>query len=632
LQPAGWTPTAPLDSPQRQLMNPRNWLLALVLTATTALTWQLARGNSPTPSTSPSADQSLGAAPQPRQIDRNLTLAGKSPSPNDTLMRAYPDDPETVNPITANDTVSEEFMRLVYESLGDRKYSNPDVWNPGLAESWTFDDKTLEYTFHLRKGVKWQPITLPNGKELPATEFTARDVKFTFDVILNPNVEAAHMRSYYEDPDAKDESEKYKIKVSLVRGDKYAVKIRWTKPYFLAPDFTLDIPIIPRHVFSVDENGTPISLDYSSREFADGFNKHWANRKMCGTGPMIFKEWTREQQVVLERNPDYWGEPFYFSRVIYRHIKNPNTMLQQMLQGELDWAPISEKDHYVESFNNPNVVAKKVILEKYKFPGYRYIGYNMNRDFFKDKRVRWALSHAVPIDDIITNIYHGLAERITGPFLPGSKANDSSLKLIDYDLDAARKLLDEAGWKLEPGASVRTKVVNGEPMKAKFDLMIYSDSPTYASIATIFKENCRKIGVDVDVSKTNWALMLQKCNKKDFDAVILGWAMGWKDDPYQIWHSSQAAIDNSSNHISYRNPEVDKLIQELRVTMNADKQVEIYHKIQSILYDEQPYTFLFMDYATAGYDARIENLKFYPIRPCIDTREWYSSRPRLSGQ
>jgi peptide/nickel transport system substrate-binding protein len=90
-------------------------------------------------------------------------------------------------------------------------------------------------------------------------------------------------------------------------------------------------------------------------------------------------------------------------------------------------------------------------------------------------------------------------------------------------------------------------------------------------------------------------------------------------------------LPESSNAGGYQNPEVDKLIEQLRVTMNPDKQIEIYHKIHRQIYDDQPYTFLFMDLVLAGYDSRIENVKFYPIRPCIDTREWYARTPRVKG-
>jgi ABC-type transport system substrate-binding protein len=129
-----------------------------------------------------------------------------------------------------------------------------------------------------------------------------------------------------------------------------------------------------------------------------------------------------------------------------------------------------------------------------------------------------------------------------------------------------------------------------------------------------------------------WSLMLDKMNKKDFDAVILGWAMAWKDDPYQIWDSSQAEVPNSSNSIGYQNTEADKIIADLRVTMDPAKQTDLYRRFDRIIYDDQPYTFLFEDKATAGYDARLKNVNFYKIRPCIDIREWYSTKPRMLGE
>ena len=169
-------------------------------------------------------------------------------------------------------------------------------------------------------------------------------------------------------------------------------------------------------------------------------------------------------------------------------------------------------------------------------------------------------------------------------------------------------------------------------MDAAFQLLIMSDSPSFEAIATILKDNCRKIGVRVEIMPAKWSLMLDKMNKKDFDAVILGWAMGWKDDPYQIWDSSQAEVPNSSNSIGYENAEADKLIAELRVTMDASKQVEIYRKFHRVIYEDQPYTFLFMDKATAGYDSRLQDVQFYKIRPCYDAREWFATKPRKLGE
>lgn len=570
---------------------------------------------------SPGATPSLTSAP-----DRSKTRGGVPPAKSDALLMSYANDPDTVNMLIANDNVSTAFQRWVYEPLADQKFSDPDAFEPTLAESWDFDKKNLVFTIKLRKGVKWHPMKLPSGKALPTRELTAKDVKFTFDCILNPNIQAAALRSYYEDADAKDASQKYKIKVTVV--DDYTVKVKWTKPYFQAEEFTLNIPIIPRHVYSANEKGEPISFDFSSKEFAEGFNNHWANRAMCGTGPMIFKEWSKEERVVLERNPDYWGEPFFFSKVVFRCIPNSNTSRQQALQNELDWGPVAEKNLFLEGKEHENVKAGKVVPEVFDYPGYRYLGYNMKREFFKDKRVRWALSHAIPVQNIIDVVFKGMARRTTGPTLIGSSSYDASIPEIPFDLERSAELLSEAGWEDSDGSGVRSKTVNGQKIVARFDLMIFADAPSYLTIAEIIKENCRKVGVDVQISASKWGLMLQKLRKKEFDAAMLGWGMSWKQDLFQIWHSSQADIPDSSNAISYGNPELDKLIEEMRVTLDLPKQVEMYHKMHRVIYDDQPYTFLFSEKATAFRDARLSNIKFYKIRPAYDAREWLAKKPR----
>ena len=105
------------------------------------------------------------------------------------------------------------------------------------------------------------------------------------------------------------------------------------------------------------------------------------------------------------------------------------------------------------------------------------------------------------MDDILQKVFFGLGLRVTGPFLYSSKSNDKSLEPLKYDLEKSHKLLDEAGWKDTNSDGVRDKMVGGERVDAKFDLMIYADSPTYLIIAEQVKENCGKIGVTAGVSR-----------------------------------------------------------------------------------------------------------------------------------
>ncbi|MBS0265929.1 MAG: hypothetical protein JSS02_28620 [Planctomycetes bacterium] len=610
-------------------MQKRKALIVLGVTVVLAgLAWSGAELRSADKPASGGKKASPGESAQSPAIDRSKSRGGAAPAKNDTVVIWYPNDPDTINPLVANDSVSREFLHAAYEPLAALKFSEPDQFEPVLAESWNFDKKSLTFTIKLRKGVKWHPQTLPNGKVLPAKELTAKDVKFTFDCVLNPHVQATHLRSYFEDPEAKDPAQKYKIKVTTV--DDYTVKIKWTKPYFLAEEYSLltDYYVIPRHVFSVNEKGEPISFDFSSKEFADGFNSHWANRQMCGTGPWQFKRGDKEERIAFERNPDYWGAPAYFSRLIFRCVPNSNTSRQMALQNEIDWVRIPEKNLYLDGKEHENVKSGKVIAHEYDYPQFRFVGYNQKRDLFKDKRVRWALSHAIPVDQIIDVVFKGLAVRTTGPLTYGSSAYDSSVVPVPFDLVKSAQLLTEAGWVDADGSGIRTKMIAGKKVPASFDLMIYSDNPSFLTIAEIIKENCRKVGVDVQISPAKWGLLLQKLRKKEFDACMLGWAMDWRQDLFQLWHSSQADMPDSSNAISYMNKDLDKLIEEQRVCLDRERQIELYHQMHRMIADDQPYTFLFAEKFTTLGDARLKNTQFFKIRPCYDVREWISTKPR----
>lgn len=552
-----------------------------------------------------------------------------APAANDVLNVYYGDDPDRLNPVLANDNVSSSWIRRVCEPLARRKFSDPSTFEPVLAESWTFDEENLEYTINLRKGVFWHPAKLPNGKVLPPEEFTSRDVKFTYDCILNENAECAAMRSYFLDPEATDPKDRYKIRVTPV--SKYVVKIKWTKPYFMMDDWTLGNPefnIIPRHVYSVDKDGKLISLDFSSKEFGTAFNDHWANDELVGTGPYRLIEWKQGDRVLMKRNEEYWGKKPHFSEIYDRMITNPETSVQLALDGDLDLAAVPEISRYVRIRDEPGGYDKNLVRPiEIDRTAYRYLGYNLQKPIFSDPKVRMALSYAVPVDQIIESIYHGLAVRMTGPFVPGKFS--AELEPIPYDLEKAKQLLKEAGWEDTDKDGIVDKELGGRRTPLAFEIIIFADSPQYSNIALTIRDSFQRIGVKVDATPTKWQLMLEKLNKKEFDATILGWVADWKSDPFQLWHSSQADLPDSSN-FGYKNPKVDELIEKLRVTLDEEDQVPLYHAIHEEIYKDQPYTFLYKEKATGLLNARIQNFKTYPeLRPHYDLLEWSSSKARV---
>jgi ABC-type transport system substrate-binding protein len=252
--------------------------------------------------------------------------------------------------------------------------------------------------------------------------------------------------------------------------------------------------------------------------------------------------------------------------------------------------------------------------------GYTYIGYNMRRELFKDKRVRKALGMAIDTDKILRYVMYDQAERITGPFVKQTDYYDKDIKPLPYDPEAALRLLDEVGWKRNEEGWLEK-----DGKRFAFTLITNGGNDLRKSILTIAQDAWKKIGIDVNTDIVEWSVFIGKhVNTGSFDALILGWSMGIDPDLYQIWHSSQTN-NNQLNFVGFKNSEADDLIVKVRQEYDHDRQVEYSHKLHRIIADEQPYTFLYVGKWTAVLDKKIvikERLLSGQemIKPIIPTR------------
>jgi len=500
--------------------------------------------------------------------------AAAAPAEGDWLIYHLSAEPATLNPITATDAYEGIVTGgNVYETLLKRDNKTLELI-PLLAESWTISDDKLTYTFKIKEGIKWQD----------GVPFTADDIVFSFKTIMNPKVDAPQLRSYYQE-----------IK-EVVALDDHTVRFTYARPYFLALEFCGGIPIVPRHIF---EKGD--------------FNTNPAGRAPVGTGPFRFVKWTTGREIVLEKNNDYWGMKPYLNKIVFRIINDPSVALQVLKRQELDVASLTPIQ-WERQTGSPDF-EKNFDKFSYYTPNYSYIGWNSTRPFFSDKRVRKAMTHLVNRELILENIMFNLGAVVTNPFYINSPEYDKDIKPIPYDPEAARKLLDEAGWTDHDGDGVRDK----DGVKFAFEFLIPGGSETGEKIATILKEELDKIGIVMDIRKTEWAVFTQRLNERNFDAVTLAWSMGVESDPYQIWSSTQA--ESGSNFVGFKNAEADKLIEQARQEFDRKKRIELYRKFSTIVNDEQPYTFLFCRKATVAVAKRFENVTVYPLG--VDPLEWY---------
>ncbi|RLB79084.1 MAG: peptide ABC transporter substrate-binding protein [Deltaproteobacteria bacterium] len=423
--------------------------------------------------------------------------------------------------------------------------------------------------FHLRPGVVFHD----------GHPFTAKDVKFTYEAIMDPKNLSPRISDY--EP----------VK-QVVITDPLTVKVIYKRLYSPALG-TWSMGILPEHLLNkqaltkeaIRRGMDPETFSIRQSEF---------NRHPIGCGPFVFKEWKSDRYIILDRFERYWEGPPNYKQYVFRIIPDLLTQEMEFYAGTVD--SYSVQPHQVARLkNDPRFQS----FSGLSF-GYTYIGYNMRRDLFKDRRVRLALGMAINVDEIIRYVLYGQGERITGPFVKQTDYYNHGIKPVPYDPDGALRLLEEAGWKRN-----KQGWLEKDGKKFQFTLITNSGNDLRKAILAIAQDAWKRIGIDVRTDVLEWSVFIQeRIDKHDFDAVILGWQMGIEPDLYQIWHSSQTH-SYQLNFVGFKNKQADDLIIKIRQEYDHDKQVEYCHKLHQIIAREQPYTFLYVNKWTAVLDKRI---------------------------
>jgi ABC-type transport system substrate-binding protein len=423
--------------------------------------------------------------------------------------------------------------------------------------------------FHLRPGVRFHD----------GDPFGAKDVKFTYDAVMNPKNISPRLSDYEPVKD-----------VEVI--DALTVRVAYKRLYSPALG-TWQMGILPEHLLNdqvlskeAARSGKKIE-QFSMRD--SSFNRH-----PIGCGPFVFKEWKPDQFIRLERYAQYWEGAPHYGQYYFRIIPDALTQEMEFYAGTVDAYDVLP--HQVARFRQD---PKYQSFSGLSF-GYTYIGYNLRREPFKDARVRRALGMAIDVNKIIQYVIFGQGERITGPFPKQTDYYGATVKPLPYDPQGALKLLEEAGWKRNREGWLEK---NGK--RLQFTLITNNGNDIRKAILTVAQDEWRKIGIDVRTDLLEWAVFIQeRVDKADFDALVLGWTMGIEPDLYQIWHSSQTH-PFQLNFVAFQNAEADDLILKIRQEYDHGRQVAYCHQLHQIIAREQPYTFLYVTKWTAVLDKRI---------------------------
>ena len=480
--------------------------------------------------------------------------------------------PKRLLPMLTGDSTSSGISGMVFSGLV--KYG-PDLKLTGeLADRWEFSPDCKELTFHLRKDVKWH-----DGEP-----FTSEDVVFTYETVIDPKTPTPYGSNYGP--------------VKEVRAtDPYTVKITYKEPFAPAVE-AWGLGIIPEHLLA----GT----DVGESEL---------NRNPVGTGPYRFKRWDTGQKVVLEANQEYFEGRPGVDKYIMRIIPEPSTQLLELRSGGLDHMGLTPSQYKLET-EKPQF---KNYFNKYRYPVpvFTYMGYNLKDPRFADVRIRRALTHAINKQELIKGVLLGLGKPAIGPFHPDSWAFNPAVKDYEYDTGKALALFAEAGWVLGENGLLEK---DGVPFS--FTVITNQGNDQRLKTAQIISERLKAIGVVMKIETREWQAFLHKhVHTRQFEAIIIGWSLGFDPDLYDIWHSSKTG-EREFNFVSYANEEVDRLLIEGRQSCDQEKRKAIYHRVHELITQDQPYTFLYVPDATPILHKRFKGVEESPIGIFYDFVNW----------
>ena len=499
---------------------------------------------------------------------------GTTPAYGDIIVEGSIGDACNLIPILSTDATSHSISGLIFNGLV--KYDKDLAIVGDLAESWDISDDGLVFTFHLRKGVRWHD----------GHPFTADDVLYTYRVTVDPNTPTAYAGDFLK-----------VTKAEVI--DQHTFRATYNEPF--APALSSwGSAILPKHLLEgADITESPLS------------------RHPVGTGPYIFKEWVTGQKIVLISNPDYFEGKPYIDGYIMRIIPDMATMFLELRAQGIDRMNLTPLQYTRQT--ETNLFRNNFNKYQYLSFGYTYLGYNLENSLFRDRRVRQALSYAINKDEIIDGVLLGLGKIATGPFKPGTWAHNPDVRQYPHSTAGARELLAEAGWNDTDGDGILDK--DGRPFS--FEIITNQGNEVRAKCAEIIQRRLADIGIQVKIRVIEWAAFINEfINKKRFDATILGWTITLDPDLYDVWHSSKTK-PGELNFISYKNEDVDLLLEQGRSTFDTNERKRCYDRIQEILAEDQPYTFLYVPDALPIISARFRGIEPAPLGIGYNFIKWY---------
>lgn len=565
-------------------------------------------------------------------------LLGPGFVPHGVRRMATISKPDNLHPFAGYVDVS-GWTALCNVTLSELEFGKYETMTPNMAvkieERYNLEKEMFEFWVYLRDDAYWQPLRPEffssdirlSPHFLKKHQVTAYDFKFYYDAIMNPFVESAGavaLRTYYLGVQEFEVIDKFTFVVRWkVEMFKEADGNTTPRVQYIAKQLTGGLKPLCCDVYQYFPNGKKIVEDDSNPDtyrknsvWAQNFYTHWAKNVIVSCGAWIFDGMT-ERQIKFKRNPDFYFPDAALTKAIEVDFKDsPANVWQAFKNGQLDSysllpTQLNEYDDFMKSDVYQKQVATHLAIKKLEYlnSSYTYIGWNAATPYFGSAKVRRAMTMAIDRHRIIEQNLNGLGVEITGTFFRYSPAYDESIVPLPFSPQQARLLLEEEGWYDSNGDGIIDKLINGTREPFSFTLTYYVKNQVQKSIAEYLVNALKEVGIECRLNGVDVADLTSSLENKSFDAMCMAWSLGLPpENPRQLWSSAGAKEKGSSNIVGFANAEIDKLIDLLDYESDKQKRVELYHQFDRILYDEQPYTFLYSPKAIYLYREYLQNV------------------------
>ncbi|MCW8959984.1 MAG: ABC transporter substrate-binding protein [Ignavibacteriaceae bacterium] len=510
-------------------------------------------------------------------------------------------DVQTINPMYAfsyseGNLIDLLFMKPAIEIWNDS--TGMIEFQPMLAEKWEWNDDHDMLRLYLRKDIFWSD----------SVPITADDIVYTFDVYSDPKVESrffGQFKNFYALDDSQIDIKKTFKVISPTILEVYFRKDG--DPSLL----DINLEIIPKHIWS----------KYKKEDLPQA----QANFEPITSGPFKLIKWEREALISLSiDSSSFLYNPDNIKEIIFKIVPDYKLRITQLKTGTID---------IVDNIKSEDIdelkLVEKLNVISLRGRDYDYIGWNhidpqefqkyriIPNKLFSSSNIRKALTYAINRQEIVETYLDGFGELCKGPVSPMFKSfYDSGLQTDDYNPQRAKEILKENGWEDKNGDGLLEK----GKVEFSFDLYINTGNPRRNYVATIVKNNLKAVGIEANIQMLEMGAFVERLMKRDYAAWIAGWTIPIPIDLNPYWNSNKEL--GFLNFSSYQNKEKDEILYQLQQGISEQEKIELYKKLQSIFYEDEPVTFLYWFDNIIVYNKRISKINFSMLGLVKNAWEW----------